>query len=189
MFPLLLAVWNSLDHIVEILLSAGANVDEQNNEGWAAIHEIMFRQASEGDARLCRILVEDWKANLDTRLPNGSTALHLAAQKGRVGCINVILDAGFDVNDSNFLGQTALHAAAEYSQKDAIQVLLARGADLSIEDEKGQMTALDVAEFKLNPSHHERVSPPDNNDNGSEVSEVAKLLRAAHQQRRSLSTS
>jgi ankyrin repeat protein len=182
MFPLLLAVSESRDAMVEILLSAGANVNEQNNEGWAAIHRIVFIFKSEENTKLCRLLIETWKADLSLRLANGSTALHLAAQKGNVDCMNIILDAGFNINDRNSLGQTALHVAAEYSQSEAVRTLLARDADLSIEDEKGQMTALDIAEFNLSQRHQERESNDLGQSDGDD--EIVELLRAADKQRR-----
>lgn len=197
MFPLLLAVWEAQYAMVEVLVSAGANVNEQNDEGWAAIHEIMFRWDSKSNAKLCRLLIESYNADLDVRLPNGSTALHLASQNDEIDCMNIILDTGFDVNDRNSLGRTALHTAAEYAQKNAVQILLARGADISIEDERGHMTALDIAEFNLARRDQESGSEESGDEDGSEQSShedgseengnedgVVELLRAADRQRK-----
>lgn len=57
--------------------------------------------------------------------------LHLAAEQGRLACVDVLLRAGFDVNKRDRLDNaTALHWAASGGHLDVIKRLLDAGADI-----------------------------------------------------------
>lgn len=74
------------------------------------------------------------------------TLLHIAARTGDVESIEVLIDAGADVNIVGDLGNTPLHAAALRGQINSVKILLRRGANPSIKNEFGE-TAKEVAEL------------------------------------------
>jgi hypothetical protein len=58
--------------------------------------------------------------------PLGSTALHLAAQKGHAGVANILLEHGIDIKAVTNEGATALHVAAKYGHLGVVEILLAK---------------------------------------------------------------
>ncbi len=81
------------------------------------------------------------EAGADVHLPvkgNGSKALHIAAYYAFPQCVNILLDAGADLNEQTFDdGYTPLHCALLKENSQDIQtarILLDRGARLDLED-------------------------------------------------------
>ena len=81
---------------------------------------------------------------------NGETALIVAAHT-RYDIVQVLLDAGSNVNAENLYGRTALIAAASRGNRDIVQSLLAAGADVNSKDHQGH-TALIFAAMIGHPS-------------------------------------
>ncbi len=61
--------------------------------------------------------------------PQGRTTLHLAAMKGYIQIVHMLLEKGIDINTRDSQGWTALHLAAETGQQAVVKLLLDRGAD------------------------------------------------------------
>ncbi len=137
---------------VQALLSSGAEVDAQDDEGSTAL---MFA-ALRGDSAMVEALLA---AGADPNLKdaNGETALLLGAGRG-VEIVRSLLAAGADPNLKDGEGQTALLVAAE-TQAETVRLLLESGADVHHRDDFG-VSALTIAE-------------------ASGSSEIASLLRAA----------
>ncbi|XP_023248257.1 ankyrin repeat and sterile alpha motif domain-containing protein 1B-like [Copidosoma floridanum] len=70
------------------------------------------------------------------------TPLHLASRNGHRACVEVLLDAGVDVNTRTSAG-TAMHEAALCGKMEVVRTLLDRGVDLSIKDSRHN-TVLDL---------------------------------------------
>ncbi|KAK5705825.1 hypothetical protein LTR17_021336 [Elasticomyces elasticus] len=160
--PLLLAARHGHVSILRELLGRGVHVDGQDHRGYTALHEA----AQHGRDVLAKILLEDYHANLQSRLQNGSLPIHVAAQFGSDGCMIHFLDQNADVDVVNDERQTPLHIAVDYGRIDTVCILLASGARLDLVDQY-QMTSLDLAEYRLveeqnNPSplqstHREKI--------------------------------
>ena len=75
---------------------------------------------------------------------NGRMPLNHAALRNNVDMIDLLLDAGADINAANRSGFAPLHHAAEGDSVEAAQRLIERGADLDLKNIRG-MTAADVA--------------------------------------------
>ncbi len=74
------------------------------------------------------------------------TPLHIAARKGELDDVEVLLQNGADVDIAGDLGNTPLHYAAMSGKIEMVKKLLACGASLLLVNEFGQ-TALEVAEL------------------------------------------
>lgn len=83
-------------------------------------------------------------ADPNTRGPEGSTALILAAAEGNLEIVEILLAAGANVNERNDGGFTALMAATGASNVEIMRVLLNSGADVNSYSKEGQ-TALSIA--------------------------------------------
>jgi ankyrin repeat protein len=76
----------------------------------------------------------------------GNPPISVAAVRGRVDEITLLLDAGADINAVGEHGYTALHEAVEQGHYDIVKLLLERGVDKSIENQLGD-TAEEHAEI------------------------------------------
>ncbi len=75
------------------------------------------------------------------------TPLHIAARKGSIEDIGVLLEHGADINKKGDLGNTPLHFAALAGRKQIALFLLSRGANKKLLNEFEQ-TAKRVAELE-----------------------------------------
>lgn len=63
---------------------------------------------------------------------DGSTALHLACQYGRIARLKALIGKGIPVNAVTNQGATALHIASRYGHELIVKHLLSAGADASL---------------------------------------------------------
>merc|ERR1712123_17882 len=153
--------------IAKFLLEHGANVAAVNNDGELAIDisesdemedllqkEIDVRQINCEDARnreeQCMLDdARDWynSGNFGDRphAKTGATALHVAAAKGYIKVINLLIQAGSEINQQDFDGWTPLHAAAHWAQREACELLAENYVNMDIKNCVGQ-TPFDVAD-------------------------------------------
>jgi len=90
---------------------------------------------------------------LDTRSyltgPNGRRPLNWAALENNTAMINLLLEAGVDINMTNLSGFTPLHHAAEAQAIESLQLLLEKGAKVNLQTKSGR-TALEIAALRDN---------------------------------------
>uniref|UniRef100_UPI00358DE4A7 ankyrin repeat domain-containing protein 27 isoform X2 n=1 Tax=Myxine glutinosa TaxID=7769 RepID=UPI00358DE4A7 len=72
-----------------------------------------------------------------SRDERGYTNLHIAAQFGQVGIVEMLMELGAMVNDCDYNGSTALHLACLRGHQDVSLLLLDFGANPSVEDMNG----------------------------------------------------
>ncbi|XP_025154108.1 kinase D-interacting substrate of 220 kDa B isoform X1 [Harpegnathos saltator] len=91
--------------------------------------------------------LENKRAQVDDRDENGSTALILAATKGKIQFVRVLINHGADVNAEDGDNWTALLCAAREGHTEICLELLEHGADLEHRD-MGGWTALMWATYR-----------------------------------------
>lgn len=131
MTPLLLAAYEGNDDVVELLLEAGADVDETagpdgNVSAAAAVTPLLAAAAMGHMKTVSRLLF--WGAAVDAIDCEGRTALCLAAARGSVEVVRSLLDRGLDENHKDDLGWTPLHAAACEGHRAVCAALTERGS-------------------------------------------------------------
>ncbi|XP_058264176.1 protein phosphatase 1 regulatory subunit 12A isoform X2 [Hemibagrus wyckioides] len=77
-----------------------------------------------------------------------ATPLHVAAAKGYIEVLKVLLKCKLDVNSRDSDGWTSLHAAAHWGQEEACSLLVDHMCDMNAVNNVGQ-TALDVSDENL----------------------------------------
>jgi ankyrin repeat protein len=72
---------------------------------------------------------------LTYRAPDGDTCLHIAARRGNLRAVELLIKAGLDIDLQGDMGCTPLHIART---PEIVAVLLASGASTSFENGFGQ---------------------------------------------------
>ncbi|XP_067675907.1 protein phosphatase 1 regulatory subunit 12A-like isoform X19 [Haliotis asinina] len=126
------------DEEMENLLQA--ELDKQGIDADEARKEEENRMLADANQWLNSRIIKEKK-----HAKTGATALHVAAAKGYLTVLKVLLQAGVDINAEDNDGWTPLHAAAHWAQCEACQLLVEQLCDMEKKNTAGQ-TALDVAD-------------------------------------------
>ncbi|RDA83893.1 hypothetical protein CP532_3366 [Ophiocordyceps camponoti-leonardi (nom. inval.)] len=143
--PLHTAVRCGSVEMVRILVNHGADVNEQCNEGWTALH----KAAKRGNREMTEFLLFELNGDWTLPLANGGLPIHMAASHNRVPCLELLVRAGSDVNARSYTGRTPLHWATDSGALEAVEWLLDHDAKVHFEEHGTAMTALDYAEMRL----------------------------------------
>ncbi|EGD79524.1 hypothetical protein PTSG_10094 [Salpingoeca rosetta] len=121
------ALFLAIDHnqpwTVHILVRRGASTRIYNKLGRMAIHQAAWR----GDPETLVILLHEDPASIDLTALDGSTPLHIAAKRGHVLCVQILMSCGADLTRHNADKKTALDIAREHNNADVQLLLLKRG--------------------------------------------------------------
>lgn len=101
------------------------------DEAFRLYPDLDLVMAYEGSHAKGKALVELLKSkgvSVDARAEDGSTALMLASNTGRLDAVRVLLSLGANVNAKSNVGWTALLGAAKEGQLEIVKILLESGA-------------------------------------------------------------
>ncbi|XP_015108810.1 protein phosphatase 1 regulatory subunit 12A isoform X2 [Diachasma alloeum] len=153
--------------IAKYLIEQGCNLAAVNNDGELAVDiaesnemEDLLQQHINKAGIDCdqarseeeRSMLSDaraWRSGApgkdSTHPRSGATALHVAAAKGYIKVMNILLQARCDVNAQDYDGWTPLHGAAHWGQIEACKLLVENFCDMDMKNYAGQ-TAFDIAD-------------------------------------------
>ena len=116
--PLITAAYRDNIAICKVLLAAGADVNAQKEDGWAALHFAVWK----GNVELATLLL-DAGAKADLPKTDGGTALHAAVEDGKADLVKLLIAKGADVNAKKKDGWTPLRFAT-WRKRAEIEALL-----------------------------------------------------------------
>lgn len=122
--------------VVSILLdSKVCNVNQKNNAGYTCVMLVSLAKLKMSEHRnVVHRLFELSDVNLKAK-KHCQTALMLAVSHGNIEMVQMLLEAGAEINIQDEDGSTALMCAAEHGRIDIIKILLAQlDCDSSIQD-------------------------------------------------------
>lgn len=125
--PLFYASYKGNPEMVQLLLNAGAKVNEKNRErGFTPLHASAYT----GNAAIAALLI---KADANVNAVDGfsSTPLHQAAEYGNTEMVELLLHKGAKVNTYDTNGSSPLIDAAIKGHSKVVKMLTAAGADVN----------------------------------------------------------
>ena len=133
---------NDLDELKR-LLSIDSSIIDKKYKGDTSIMKAS-RQCS--DPNIIQLLIEKGANINDKEIRDtiDQTPLIVAAQGGCKEIVEILLQAGANIEHRNDQGETALISAAQEGHKEIVQILLDAGANVNQENADGE-TALELA--------------------------------------------
>lgn len=130
---------------VQVLIDAGANINQTSAVGWTAAHDAAFH----GNARALKVLI-DSDADIHQLDNDKSTPLLLAIQNNQNDCAYILIKSGAQINETgNTLNWTPLMYAIAKNNLRCVEMLLEADADLTHQAQDGS-TALELAQYAKN---------------------------------------
>ena len=130
--PLHFACCSGKLEVVKMLVRAGADVSVTDNKG----HTCLTIAADNGHTETVRSLLCLPEADVNQSDINGLTSLNHAVTQKHSDVVQVLIDAGADV-EANNIGLTPLHRACKCGALEIVQMLVEAGADVRVVDHHG----------------------------------------------------
>ncbi|XP_061782771.1 ankyrin repeat and SOCS box protein 3 [Nerophis lumbriciformis] len=135
--------------IVRKLIREGHSVDCHDNRGWTALHEAA---AASTVGCLKEILsaaaLTAGPSFINSATHEGESACYLAAKRGCLAMVRILLRAGANINQSTNDLSSPLYAAVSGNHRDVVRLLLDKGARVNGNHSSFCWTCLHQAVFK-----------------------------------------
>ncbi|XP_037927864.1 ankyrin repeat domain-containing protein 39 [Teleopsis dalmanni] len=128
------AIYNEADRVRNFIKN-GKCMDRDNCD-YTALHYA----ARNGNAEICKILVNDGKADVNAVTKGGVTPLHRAAMMGHLDIVKFLITSKANIMLQDEDGQTVLHRAAARGHLDVIKYLVEIRPELkNVKDNKDKI--------------------------------------------------
>ncbi|KAL5457676.1 hypothetical protein EMCRGX_G034962 [Ephydatia muelleri] len=124
------AAWSGQLEMLDVLLLAGADINQGTKDKWTALHWAAFN----GHKSAILALVAAG-ANVDSQTESGGTALYYASLNGHEEVVKALLNTNAKVNIQAKDGSTAIHWASWYGYKSIVEMFLSADADINLQTE------------------------------------------------------
>jgi len=121
--PICISAYFGYIDVVKMLLSHGASVNDKNQD----LDEPLYLAAGNGHTEIVKLLL---KNNADPNYMSRRSALDSAAEHGYADIVQILIDAGANVNLGSSNGRTPIYVAAKHNRVSVINVLHKNGAKL-----------------------------------------------------------
>jgi ankyrin repeat protein len=149
--PLLLAVYKNNFECAKFLMNAGAKINNVGSKKYFALNLLIEKYISSNN----RISVEDFafllikrNADINAKIPDGSSLLHLTAMNGLDRLTKYLVANGLKINSKNNSGITPLMLAAAQGQNNLVKYFLENNAYKDLKDSNGSTALLSAINLK-----------------------------------------
>ncbi|KAK2608367.1 hypothetical protein QQS21_003052 [Conoideocrella luteorostrata] len=168
--PLLWAVANALERMVQLLLENGANIEAKDSDGNTSlstacmkgkfgIAKLLLESGANIEIRnvsgltplsiacwheandVARLLIQRG-ANIEAKDPDGNTSLSTACMKGKCGIAKLLLESSANIEITNVSGRTPLSIACWHEQTDIVKLLFERGASVAKDPDRNSLLSI-----------------------------------------------
>ena len=172
--PLLMAcVLGKLD-TVKMLVEAGAAVCATDDQG----DTCLTLAAYFGHTDIVRYLVGLPDVDVNYHGRNNDTALHSAVDDGHRDVVELLIDAGADIEAQDSTGETPLHYACENGKLAILKMLLKAGADVCATDNRGTTCLMRAVHHGHTETVRYLVGLPDVDVNAAKICSYTSLHSA-----------
>ena len=120
---------------MKMLVRAGAEVNVTCNDGTGrtclTLAEIF------GHTETVRYLVGLPEVDVNHCDSSNYTALHRAVDEGHTDVVQILIDAGADINTMNIYGNSPLHSASRSGELEVVKMLVRAGAEVNVTSDDG----------------------------------------------------
>lgn len=128
------AIYNEVDRVREMIGKGKAM--ERDNCDYTALHYA----ARNGNEEICKLLLEEGRADVNAITKGGVTPLHRAAMMGHLNICKLLVAAKANLLIQDEDGETALHRAASRGQIEVSRFLIEKEPSLKqIKDNKSKI--------------------------------------------------
>ncbi|CAL8379471.1 unnamed protein product [Gadus morhua 'NCC'] len=136
---------------VRRLIAEGCVIDSRDNRGWTALHEAAAAGAKECVREIVSAAAGSaggLRAFVNAQTHEGESALFLAAQRGHLAVVRLLLKAHANIDQSTNDLSSPLYAAVDGGHKEVVQLLVSRGAEVNGTHTACRWTCLHHAVYK-----------------------------------------
>ena len=159
--PLHLAAICGLSKMVDALIAAGADINQEGSDGQTVLHYVLKSEIDDLASLVKELIAMDADVNaidLDRMTP-----LHVAALYGHSDIVEILILADANLNSRNNDGDTPMHFASECGHTEVVAALIESGARINITNDEGstplslakEMECTEIAELLVNAGARE----------------------------------
>lgn len=131
--PLMFAIEKGHTEMVNFLISRGANIETQNQEGGTPLIVASYN----GHPDIAELLIKKG-AQVNTSTRTGHSPLGFAVMQNHFEIAKLLISNGSHIDDKDANGWTPLMSAVQNGNKELIDFLLEKGADIEAENNNGE---------------------------------------------------
>ena len=163
--------------VVKMLVEAGAAVRASGNAGYACL----ILAAGSGRTETVRYLLGLPEVDLNHKAYDGHTAVLFAALENHADVVEVLIDAGADIEVKDYQGRSPLLVASKQGSLRVVEVLLKAGADVCVTDILGETCLIHAAVYGHTDTVRTLLCMPEVDVNHSNISGLDSLHHAVLQ--------